>query len=1078
MSLDINNLRTEIIEAVAQLSRVLPNQAPILEFVHFNILEGYQHLPFPEALKAARQHTGQSAYMPDERYREYFNKGRINLDDLHDSLNRLTQLNSNDEICAGLLRRDVYVTSLLHPIRPLTGYQLNWQIDQQAGLQAIQKDVSAFARDKLLQTAANETECVQALWQSVLQALGLSHEYIHPEELVDLEAERTVTFLRTAASRREAGAGLHEQMRAESLQLFDQMQHDVGKTITLRSFLKAITGHDLLDDFRPTLLRHLASYLDQGMAAWHHPLREQGFYAAWRNSAARDLAWAFDQMPDWRDDIRDLPEDALDTILIELRQLGIPAARWSSYLHCLALELPGWSSMFMWRHQHPGYEGQQQPVNMLDYLAVRLVLERLFGNRLCRRQWQIEANLDTLRWYFHRRRSEFFVRHALFNRRLPEYLVNLAQNQLSYFQANPDDYASWKPLSDIILTWLHSPMSSATPGYSLLSHAWPLFRLAQHLGLNGAALSALNSAQIDSLFDCLDRLDTDTRGLIWLQAFERNYREQLFAALLAHRNQGLWKNRESRPQAQLVFCMDDREEGIRRHLEEHNPQIETLGAAGFFGVAIRYTGLDDTKASPLCPVVVTPAHKINEVPLADQGLQLGKHRLRRTQRIEFRNILHQNSRRSLLTPLIVTAAAPLSLLALLSRSFAHYGFGQLSNRLRQWFDGEVKTGLTLQAESEEEASPAQPRTGFTDAEQADRVFNFLRNINLQQGLAPFVVMVGHGSSSQNNPHLAAYDCGACSGRHGGPNARAFAAMANRPEVRALLKARGMTVPEDTWFLGAEHNTCDESITWYDTDQIPADLLPAFNQLRSDVYYGCQGSAHERCRRMMSAPQNASLADSLRHMAGRATDFSQARPELGHMNHAAAIIGRRAISQGLFLDRRVFLISYNPLHDPEGTVLESFLGLNAQVVSTFLDYYFCSVNNKGYGSGSKITHNATGLFGVMDGCSSDLRTGLAQQMVEIHEAMRPHVLVEAHSEVLAKIYARQPLLQELIGNGWLLLSTIHPETGDIQCFEPAAGFSPWQGKIRPLPVVNRSASWYAGHEQPLPPAQIKPEASHA
>jgi uncharacterized protein YbcC (UPF0753/DUF2309 family) len=1078
MNMDI---RHRIRDTIANLGKVLPNQAPILEFVHFNILEGYQHLPFPEAIKAAREHSGQSGYWPDERYREFFKIGRITLNDLHHSLNNQAGLNTAEDIGEGIKRRDVYTAALLHTIKPVTRNQLHWQLEHQHGLRRIQADVSSSARQRLLASGNTEAECLRDLWQACLQALGLSHELLHPEELMDFDAERTLAFLRQAALVQNGIADVHGQMREESLKLFDQMQDDVGTHLTLRGFLKLVTGHDLLDDIRPPLLRHLANYLDQGVAAWHNPARPQGFYAAWKASAEHDLAWAFEYLPGWRDDIADLPDDPLDTILTQLSHLGIPESRWERYLQCLALELPGWSSMVMWRAQHPAYEGQTQPVSMTDYLAVRLVLERAFATRVCRNFWQIEANLDTLRWYFHRRRSEFFVRHALFNRRLPEYLVNLAQRQRADFEASPGNYDTWKPLADMIMIWLRSPMSNAAPGYSLLNHAWPLFRLAQLLGLDGAAITRLDPARINTLFDCLDRLDTDTRGFVWLQAFERNYREQLFAALGAHRNQGRWKQRGedgSRPQAQLVFCMDDREEGIRRHLEEHNPQIETLGAAGFFGVAISYTGLDDTKPAPLCPVVVTPAHKIHEMALADQLAQLKKHQLRRRQRLTLREILHQHSRRDLLAPAIVTAAAPLAFSALLARSFAYIKFGRLSNRLRRWFDGKVKTSLTLRAESDVAASPDNPRLGFTDAEQADRIFNFLRNINLQQGLAPFVVMVGHGSISQNNPHLAAYDCGACSGRHGGPNARAFAAMANRPEIRALLQQRGFSIPDDTWFLGAEHNTADDSITWYDTELIPAHLHAAFSQLKTDVHMGSLGSAHERCRRLASAPQNASAKKSLRHMRGRTLDFSQARPELGHMNHAAAVIGRRALTQGLFLDRRVFLISYNPLSDPDGSVLEGFLGLNAQVVSTFLDYYFCAVNNGGYGSGSKVTHNITGLFGVMDGGSSDLRTGLAQQMVEIHEAMRPHVLVEAHADVLANIYGRQPLLQELIGNRWLLLSAIHPDTGEIQTFDPATGFIPWRGDTPPLPVVARSADWYTGHSKPLPPAQIKPEARHA
>jgi len=708
------------------------------------------------------------------------------------------------------------------------------------------------------------------------------------------------------------------------------------------------------------------------------------------------------------------------------------------------------------------------------------VLEHLFAQRLCRERWMIEASFDVIRWYFRHNRAEFMVRYTVYNKHLPEYLVTLAQQLLDCSALCVIDSTQWQHLAHMIWTWQQSPASDRPFGYSVQRSAWRLFRLAQHLGVCGADIRDLDRITVNRIFDCIDSLDPERAGFIWLQAYERHYREQLFNALVNNHGRGRWSARDTRPEAQLVFCMDDREEGFRRHLEEHNPHLETLGAAGFFGVAINWLGLDDSTVTALCPVVVTPAHEIRETPQAGQEAPGRRHARRRAQRQRLKDLLHQETRRNLLrSTLLILLAAPAALAVLIGKVLAPLSVGRLSERLRSGYDGEVATRVAIDTNDPTPATPEQPRPGFTDAEQTDRVEGFLRAIGLQSGFAPLVVMMGHGSSSQNNPHLAAYDCGACNGRHGGPNARVFAAMANRPEIRALLRERGCDIPEDTWFLGAEHDTCDENITWYDLDALPAALEQPFEKLRQDLDSAVLGSAHERSRRLASAPGNPTPQRALRHIMGRARDFSQTRPELGHATNAAAFIGRRSMSQGAFFDRRVFLISYDPTRDPEGMVLEAILLAVGPVGAGInLEYYFSTVNNERYGCGSKITHNVTGLFGVMEGTGSDLRTGLPKQMIEIHEAMRLQVVIEAGIEVVAAIYERQPPLQELIGNGWLLLSVKDPDSEIIQVFTPGAGFTPWRGNVTPLPRVRRSPEWYNGHADTLTPALIEAEAADA
>lgn len=1087
-ALNQEELRQRLRAAVEHLDHVLPGQAPIRDFVHHNTLHGFEHLPFPEALAEAERITGAHGFLPEERFRAFHAQGRVTDRDLLGVLDAEAGLDAGAELFQSrdrvLRKRDILLAALVHPIKPLSGAQLHWQMEELQAGQRFQADVDAEARARLLAAAGqDEAGAIADLWAASLERLGLQHYILHPEDLLDLTPDQAERMLSQVVTN-ESGTGgdqpvVNRLMDREADQLFETMFARVGPELTLRGVIEALTGHDLREEVQPLLIRHLGLYLDQGLAAWHSPDRAQGFYRAWRESAARDPGWMLDGLADLSESLEALPEDALDTVIIELSWLDLPREQWTAYLQRLALDIPGWSGMFLWRHLHPGYEGLDVPVDMMDYLAVRLVLERMYAQRLCRDLWRIEASLFVLRWYFRDNRAEFLVRYHLFNSRLPEYLATLAQRLVNSSREDPVDAAQWQHIAQMIWTWRRSPAADQPLGHTVYRSAWRLFRLSQHLGLCGADLRALDSNAIRGLFQCLDDLDAPRRGFLWLRAYENHYRDELFNALAHNHGRGRWARREQRPDAQVVFCMDDREEGIRRHLEERNPRIETLGAAGFFGVPMNWRGLDDDKVTPLCPVVVTPAHEVRETVRPGHEAELRQHRARRGWRLRLRELLFQETRRNLLSSaLLIALAAPGALATLTLKTFAPVAFGRRLARLRERFEPAVATAVTIEAAEARPATPEHPRLGFTTDEQIDRVAGFLRTVGLADELAPLVVMMGHGSMSQNNPHLAAYDCGACSGRHGGPNARVFAAMANRPEVRAGLAARGWRIPADTWFLGAEHNTADEGIAWYDTDTIPEALHGAWEELRHSLQAASAASAQERCRRLVSAPRDPGPRQAAHHMLGRSLDFSQARPELGHATNAAAFIGRRAISQGAFWDRRVFLISYDPTKDPEGQVLEAILLAAGPVGAGInLEYYFSTVNNEQYGCGSKVTHNVTGLFGVMDGTASDLRTGLPRQMIEIHEAMRLQVLVEAKTETLAAIYQRQPPLQQLIGKGWLLLSAKDPDSDAIQVFDPERGFVPWDGGGEAPARVTHSHDWFHGHSEPLPPALIAQEARH-
>ena len=417
----------------------LPMQGPIGVFIHHNTLHAFQHMPFEEAVVKAGQLFGTEPYMAEAAYKQDLQRGRI----LEADVLAVLAAEPEMEVIPGRLDgRRLRQVMLLPGLRPIRGQRVEWLMNEGGWLRSFRSDLGTDARAALAQGNP------RALWE--------------------------VCVARTRPLVPEAPT---EHVRP----------HDA---------VMAAKHIDLDALIHPTLIGLLSAFVDQGVAQWPMPLRNEGLLIAARHMFTQRLAPLPAALNGLADLFRDQAERGLsaeETVQEALLKLGVDADHSEAFITAELLALPGWAGLVRKLEVEPGL-APHEPVHasLMDYMAVRLTM----------------------------------VKAAV-------------RNMLGYSRA-------WRTLG--------SPAPTLLP----LERELRLFDVAQLLGLTANELSVLDQPAFDRLCNGIEAFDDIERRRVWHLAYERRHERQILLPMAAHRRLPSIMPLLDRYSAEVFFCIDER----------------------------------------------------------------------------------------------------------------------------------------------------------------------------------------------------------------------------------------------------------------------------------------------------------------------------------------------------------------------------------------------------------------------------------------------------------------------------------------------------------------------------------------
>ena len=174
-----------------------------------------------------------------------------------------------------------------------------------------------------------------------------------------------------------------------------------------RDLLLAASGEDADLLVHEVLIRFCAAFVDQGLARWQLPRREEGFFRAFCALYGRPGSTPHAWMHGLSDELSRLESaqiGPLESIRESLELLGVDAHEWEDFLSATLLALHGWGGMIRQIERRgdrvvcPAPEG-----SLMEFLAVRLLLDRLALTFLFKSALGLSGSLGDLHFEVRRR---------------------------------------------------------------------------------------------------------------------------------------------------------------------------------------------------------------------------------------------------------------------------------------------------------------------------------------------------------------------------------------------------------------------------------------------------------------------------------------------------------------------------------------------------------------------------------------------------------------------------------------------------------------------------------------------------